>query len=734
MQPSPLVSEALARATKEREHEAKPAQPAASAARAARAVRPLPRASTVHGSLDTAKLGSRGLLNWLPPEASIVLRLPHVESLGEIRRRTALGALLQNPAVMMALCAPDSPLGQLSAKIHAEFPELEALFEKLPELQGELVVGLAHFESGAAEPKATGALAFDAGAGADELQKLLDPLLARLQHAGDVQCAPVAGAWGLVGWNGDACFEIRRFGNVFSALYGNDPEFGHGFQPESESANFASTPLVSSAADLNSERKGVAELYIHADPIWNIVRSEAPAEAQKVIEKLGLFGVHGAALELGLGAKGMAETHTWSAPGRRDIVSQVLASVPAKRDLARWIPEDAASAGLYTFDLQTLYATIVGLLPEARRAEMQQGLAQWKKQTRIDVAADLIGNFGPSFALVSRGDALGLSGGPAGMCLAIETHDDDKVGELIGKLAPLLPPTLKRRASEFAGHAVLTYDLPALGMAISSIALCRVDGALLVATDEQLLERCLSAGKEPGIKQPALAAALAEEGVIGATLSAAVGDLPATLSILRASDQGLALSSKDGSGSLGSGFAAMLPALAAGAIPKLLSARLSANESAAIASLRSISSAEAQLQSSGAVDVDRDGVGEYGTLDELCGVPPILNWRDVHDGICTRGGYHFVVFLPGKRDVSAGEAETRWIAYAWPVDAGATGNRVFVVDQGGDVLSCPNPARTYSGLKHRPTFDAYLPLKAGVDHADGNPYAGRDGLTWQLVW
>jgi hypothetical protein len=48
------------------------------------------------------------------------------------------------------------------------------------------------------------------------------------------------------------------------------------------------------------------------------------------------------------------------------------------------------------------------------------------------------------------------------------------------------------------------------------------------------------------------------------------------------------------------------------AIPNLLSARLSANERAAQATLRSLGSAQAQLQAMGAIDEDRDGIGEYG--------------------------------------------------------------------------------------------------------------------------
>jgi hypothetical protein len=172
-----------------------------------------------------------------------------------------------------------------------------------------------------------------------------------------------------------------------------------------------------------------------------------------------------------------------------------------------------------------------------------------------------------------------------------------------------------------------------------------------------------------------------------------------------------------------------------------MSARLSANEAAAITTMRSIESAQAQLQSSGAVDVDRDGAGEYGTLAELCGAcklrgdtlpldPPILPRSEVRDGIWTRSGYHFDVFLPAKTegvyvepkaadgsDVSANDAEIRWIAYAWPVDAGSTGVRVFVVDQEGDMLSCANPRRRQALHRARWAGLAAGPLNSGARRA-----------------
>jgi prepilin-type N-terminal cleavage/methylation domain-containing protein len=67
---------------------------------------------------------------------------------------------------------------------------------------------------------------------------------------------------------------------------------------------------------------------------------------------------------------------------------------------------------------------------------------------------------------------------------------------------------------------------------------------------------------------------------------------------------------------------AIIAIIASVAIPRLMAARLSANESAAISTLRSLTSAQAQVQSSGAIDTDGDGAGEYGGFGELAGTIP----------------------------------------------------------------------------------------------------------------
>ena len=64
---------------------------------------------------------------------------------------------------------------------------------------------------------------------------------------------------------------------------------------------------------------------------------------------------------------------------------------------------------------------------------------------------------------------------------------------------------------------------------------------------------------------------------------------------------------------------AIIAIIASIAIPNLLAARLNANESAAIATLKNISSGQAQCQASGAIDANGNGQGEYGFFGELSG-------------------------------------------------------------------------------------------------------------------
>ncbi len=211
--------------------------------------------------------------------------------------------------------------------------------------------------------------------------------------------------------------------------------------------------------------------------------------------------------------------------------------------------------------------------------------------------------------------------------------------------------------------------------------------------------------------------------------------------------------------------------MASVAIPKLLGARLSANESAAISTMRSIGMAQAQIQSSLALDSDADGIGEYGTMGELSGTRPLRDIEEhldpsvlskslgqlIPDGcggsVTNRSGYYIQVFVPGRGGVMVSDepgvstttlaridsdgSESRWCAYAWPTDPGKTGNRTFFVDQNGSVYaSTPNSNGAYGGLcnsgGNQPAHDAAYSL--GSDsHMPSYGQASSDGNIWQMI-
>jgi len=205
---------------------------------------------------------------------------------------------------------------------------------------------------------------------------------------------------------------------------------------------------------------------------------------------------------------------------------------------------------------------------------------------------------------------------------------------------------------------------------------------------------------------------------------------------------------------------AIIAIIAAIAIPNLLAARLSANETAAIATLRNIISAQAQFQQGAKADTDNDGAGEYGGFFEMSGGgvgrmtailnPPVLSgaFRILNAaGEVSRSGYFFHLYLPGPGGVGVGEpaggfvagplssdlCETTWCAYAWPVNYGQSGNRTFFTNQQGDVTT--TELSTYSGSTFGPASDAaFKPADAGrITGAVAIGVVAVDGNTWKQV-
>lgn len=209
----------------------------------------------------------------------------------------------------------------------------------------------------------------------------------------------------------------------------------------------------------------------------------------------------------------------------------------------------------------------------------------------------------------------------------------------------------------------------------------------------------------------------------------------------------------------------MLLAAAGGfAVPNLLSSNLNGNESAAIATLKNISSAQSQCQASGAIDVDGNGCGEYGFLGELAAQvatragkridPPILSsaFGDVVASRVERSGYVFQMFLPGRdqmgitedsaggdpgndNGVDAGQAEILWCCYAWPQSYGWSGKRTFFVNQSGDLLATNAAAVAYDGDRSPCSCPAAFAASASVSMSAimAANTVGHDGNFWVVI-
>ncbi len=181
--------------------------------------------------------------------------------------------------------------------------------------------------------------------------------------------------------------------------------------------------------------------------------------------------------------------------------------------------------------------------------------------------------------------------------------------------------------------------------------------------------------------------------------------------------------------------------------PDLRKARLRANETFAASTLRTIRSSAAHFQSIAGIDLDNDGIGEFGVLQELSGAvalrtasdgssvggsvldPIVLSaaFRSVNaNAEVARSGYLFKVFLPGKGGFAVGEgvgavlaagstidtdlAERTWCAYAWPIAYGFTGRRTFFVNQEGIITAKDDAGTSGTGdITARNAGDAFLP-------------------------
>ena len=117
------------------------------------------------------------------------------------------------------------------------------------------------------------------------------------------------------------------------------------------------------------------------------------------------------------------------------------------------------------------------------------------------------------------------------------------------------------------------------------------------------------------------------------------------------------------------GVVCLIPLAAALSIPSFTMTTGGGNETAAIASLRILHTAQLEFQSKVRVDGDLDGRGEFGCFSELSGAtwlrggteavdPPLISgaYRNADEtGRVSRSGYWFRVYLPGPGGAAVSE-------------------------------------------------------------------------------
>lgn len=199
--------------------------------------------------------------------------------------------------------------------------------------------------------------------------------------------------------------------------------------------------------------------------------------------------------------------------------------------------------------------------------------------------------------------------------------------------------------------------------------------------------------------------------------------------------------------------------LAAVAVPMLMPGPLvcgpiNGNESAAIATLKNLSSAQQEFARLRAVDLDGDGRGEFGAFGELSGAAMLReqSWRSGPSrrlatpllsaafgspiaGRVQRSGYCFQIWLQTAGGAWCGSDAARgptehWCAYAWPADEAGKARRAFFVDDHCGVWATLNRDLRYLGTECPVPIDAALPSSDAAAESASSARIGRDGQTW----
>ncbi len=717
------------------------------------------------------------LLGRLPKSTLFALRLPHVEKLEEAWRRTPLQKLMEMPELAEQRAKAMAGVDHALAELDKQFADFAALKEKFLALGGEVVVALLSIDGRALMARSgdfeecpfTAAVLFDAGDHAEHADVLLQRLFAVAEREKERGATLTLLSSAKDSWHrrlivDGSCIDLLREGSQFWVHAG--PQSGASdappLAPRAVEDSFAAADIVRATPDLAREGSlPFAEFFLNLQPIWSVAEVLAPPDVRDILTGSGATSISGISVSAALGRSGIDEEVLILAPTGKDLLTRLLTGRPMDSRLAAYVPPEAKTASLSTFDFVALFDGVSKLLPVQKRRELDQSI-EGMKGDGFDLRGDLLGNVGPTFGYAADGDFTqflaprAALGGALDFTLLVELQDAPRFKRMIDRFLRSSGMLAHVRTGMVQGVPTASLEaIPLPGPDGQVIALVEPswhvgDHAFVFSTSSAAFERSLGAARNAGNRGPdGMHDALEKHGPFAFSISttAPFGELPGATSIGKRTGLGLELSCREGPGTTSTFvLAAGTGVLAAVAIPSMLNSRVAANENLAVATLRNISSAEAQFQATAALDQDGDGRGEYGTLAELTGSSPLAGSNSVLEppvlsaslipeasGCSTKAGYVFRIDVPRRGVGGVDLAEKRFVAYAWPVSQGATGGKVYVIDADGKLFFSDNRGATqnYFGTEHGPAADA-ADLRDDADRVTGVTAVrrGRDGGIW----
>lgn len=206
---------------------------------------------------------------------------------------------------------------------------------------------------------------------------------------------------------------------------------------------------------------------------------------------------------------------------------------------------------------------------------------------------------------------------------------------------------------------------------------------------------------------------------------------------------------------------AIIGILAGITVPSYVARRVSANESAIVATLRAVSQAQFQFRAQNSVDTNNDSGSEYGTLGELAGLETLrgqsvtltqrllgsLFGKLDSNGHAIVHGYRVALYLPdaggvgvlgtfaNRSQFDALLARDYYTCLAWPIAVDVTGHRTYFVNQQGQVMK--TLTAYYTGISLMPPAGAALQGTPGPTIIESQTLAtsgtAADGLVWSPV-